>query len=116
MAVLNFAAPILPGKLEQWRAWQGQFAVGGPQRAEWEDQMRRYKVTRQVVSLQQTPNGDFVIVLFEGADPGAVMAGMAGSDNEFDKSFAKHIMEVHGIDVSQPPAGPMSGIILEVIV
>ena len=116
MAVLNFAAPILPGKLDQWRAWHAEFEVGGPRRAGWEDQMRRYKVTRHVVSLQQTPHGDFVIVLFEGADPGAVMAGMAGSDNEFDKWFAKNIMEIHGIDVSQPPLGPMSEMILEVVV
>ena len=57
-----------------------------------------------------------MVVLFEGDDPGAVMAGMAGSSNEFDKWFAQQINEIHGTDVSAPPPGPMSEALLEVIV
>ena len=44
-----------------------------------------------------------MIVLFEGEDPGAVFAGLANSDNEFDKVFAAKIKEVHGVDVSESP-------------
>ena len=42
-----------------------------------------------------------------------MIVGLANSDNEFDKYFAAHIMEVHGIDVSQPPPGPPSEVGLE---
>ncbi len=114
MAVFQFAAPILPGKLDQWRAFNNNFLPNGPKRAEWEDQMRRYKISRQCVSLQQTPHGDYVVVFFEGDDPTAMMAGLGASQNEFDKWFAKQVLEVHGMDVSQPPPGPMSELVTEV--
>ncbi len=113
MAVLNASFPILPGKFEQWQEWHNQFVPGGSQRAEFEDQMKRYGITRQVVSLQRTPHGDFVVVLFEGDEPGAMMAGLGSSDNEFDKGFAAHILEVHGVDITQPMPGPVSEVVLE---
>jgi len=75
--------------------------------------MRRSGITRQVVSLQRTPMGDFVNVFFEGDDPAAVMKTMAMSDNAFDKKFAAMVMEVHGIDVTKPPPGPMSEVTVE---
>jgi hypothetical protein len=75
--------------------------------------MRRGGITRQVVSLQRTPMGDFVNVFFEGDDPAAVMKAMAHSDNAFDSAFAAMVSEVHGIDVTQPPPGPMSEVVLE---
>ncbi len=112
MAVLNAAFPILPVKFDDWQTWHNQFIADGPQRDGWEDQMRRYGITRQLVSIQRTPHGDFVIVLFEGDDPGAVFAGLASSDNEFDRAFAAKIKEVHGVDVSEPPP-PISELVLE---
>jgi len=113
MAVLQFVAPILPGKYEQWRAFHDNFLSGGAKRADWEDQMRRYDIQRQCVSLQRTPNGDFVVLFFEGDEPGAMMAGIGNSDNEFDKWFARQVKEIHGIDVSQPHAVPISELVLE---
>ena len=58
--------------------------------------------------------GDFVNVFFEGEKPEAVMAGMAGSSNEFDKWFAGKVLELHGIDVSKPPPGPMAEVVLDI--
>ncbi len=113
MAVLNAALPLLPGKSDVNLAFIDEISPGGPRRAEWEDHNKRYGITRQVVSHQKTPHGDFVVVFFEGDDPGAMMAGLANSDNEFDKYFASHIMEVHGIDVSKPPPGPPAEVVLE---
>ena len=113
MAVLNFSAPILPGKFDQWKSFHDQFESGGAHRAEWEDQMRRYGITRQCVSLQRTPHGEFVNVFFEGDDPGAMMAGLGTSTNEFDMWFAGQIKEVHGIDPAVPPPGPIAELILE---
>ena len=113
MAVLNAAFPILPGQFDQWETWHNQFVPGGSQRAEFEDQMQRYGISRQVVSLQRTPHGDFAVVLFEGDEPGAMLAGLGNSDNEFDKGFAAHVKKFHGVDVTQPPPGPVSEVVLE---
>ena len=92
MAVLNVSAPILPGKFDQWKAFHDLFVSGGARRAEFENQMQRYGITRQCVSLQRTPNGDFVNVFFEGDDPAALMAGLGTSDDEFDQWFAQQVI------------------------
>ena len=113
MAVLQLVAPILPGKYDQWRTWHDNFVPGGSKRAEWKDQMQRYNITRQCVSLQRTPHGDFVVLFFEGPDPGAMMAGLGNSDNEFDKWFAQQVKEIHGIDTTEPPPGPISELVAE---
>ena len=86
---------------------------GGAKEADFEDLMKRSGITRQCVSLQQTPMGDFVVVFFEGPNPGAVMASLGSSTNEFEKWFAQNIKELHGIDASQPPPGPMSELVLD---
>ncbi|MDA1189320.1 MAG: hypothetical protein O2854_06560 [Chloroflexi bacterium] len=113
MAVLNFAAPILPGKLKQWQAFHDEFKLGGPRRKEWEAQMKRAGITRQVVSLQKTPMGEFTVVFFEGPDPAAVMKNMATSSDPFDKWFALQIKEIHGIDVKNPAPGPISQFMMD---
>ena len=42
------------------------------------------------------------------------MAGLVGSDNEFDKWFAQNIKEIHGIDMEHAPPGPISEVVLEI--
>tara|TARA_B100000780_G_scaffold235252_1_gene175826 strand:+ start:434 stop:712 length:279 start_codon:yes stop_codon:yes gene_type:complete len=50
--------------------------------------------------LQETPNGDFIIITYEGDDPEASFAKiMQNMPPEFG-DFAK---EVHGLDVNAPP-------------
>ena len=113
MAVLNITAPILEGKFDAWKEFHDSLKPGGENHENWKNQMQRTGITRQVVSLQRTPMGDFVNVFFEGDDPAALMKTVGSSDNEFDKKFAAWVMEVHGIDVSEPPPGPMSEVVLD---
>ncbi len=113
MAIVNAAFPILEGKTEAWQAWADTLIPGGADRAAWEDQLNRYGITRHFVSLQKTPHGDSIIVFFEGNNPGAMLAGLAASDNEYDKAFARHIMEIHGVDVRMLPPGPPAEVKLE---
>jgi len=35
------------------------------------------------------------------------MPKLAASRNEFDILFKEHLLAVHGMDVTQPPPGPM---------
>ena len=75
----------MPGKFDQWKELHATMAKGGKNEEAWKAQMRRYGVQRQYASLQKTPMGDFVVLFFEGDEPGAMMAGLGSSDNEFDK-------------------------------
>lgn len=113
MAVINAAFPILPGKTDAWQAWADEISPGGPRRADWEDHNRRYGLTRQVAPLQRTPTGDFVAVFWEGDNPGAMMAAITESENEFDKWFLNHMGEIHGLNPAEMPPGPPAEVKLE---
>ena len=58
--------------------------------------------------LQQTPQGDFVVVVQEGDNIDKAMGIIGASNDQFDIWFRKQVLDVHGIDLSQPLPGPMS--------
>ena len=54
MTAITFAVPILPGKTEAWK--QAVSEIHGPRKNEYEESRRRMGVTREVVSLQPSPD------------------------------------------------------------
>jgi len=104
MAMLAMAAPILPGKLDRWQELKAQLM--GPRRDEYEASRRRMGVQEQSF-LQRTPNGDLVILVFEGSDPAGAMAKMAGSKDPFDEWMAQQALEIHGLDLHHLGSMPM---------
>ena len=50
--------------------------------------------------LQESPDGDFVILTFEGADP---VAGWSKIMENLLDEFAAAAKELHGMDVNAPP-------------
>ena len=101
MPLIAMTFPILPGKKEAWLAMMDQIS-SEPMRSEFVASREAAGVQERTF-LQETPNGDFVIVTLEGDDPLAAFAAiMENSPPEFAE-FAK---EVHGLDMSQPPAPP----------
>ncbi len=105
MAVTTFAAPLLPGTTEAWK--QAAAEMTGPRRVEFEESRKRMGLTREVVSLQQTPEGDYVVVYLEGDDPSSVVSRYLNSDEPFDRWFAETILiGTHGMDASQGPPPP----------
>ena len=101
MAIFQFAAPILPGKLDMWKAFNKE--ILGPRKDEIEAVMRGAGVTRQVASLQQTPMGDLAVVMIEGDNPAAFMQGMAQATDDFGTWFKGQVKEIHGMDLEGPP-------------
>ena len=105
MPAITFAVPILPGKTEIWK--QAASEMIGPRKSEHDESRRRMGVTREVVSLQQTPEGDYVVVCLEGDDPAGVVSKYLNSDAPFDRWFAETILSgTHGLDASHPPPPP----------
>ena len=68
---------------------------------------QRHSLTRHAAWLAETPMATMEAVLQEGPGGDAFMKTLGESTHEFDKWFAGKIKEVHGIDVNQPPPGPM---------
>jgi hypothetical protein len=106
MAFVAMAIPILPGKTARWREMQAKLAAG-PMKAAL-DASRKKAGVHERTFLQQTPNGDLVIVTLEtadGSDPMAAFGRMIADPTL--KEFTAWIAEVHGVDpAGPPPAAP----------
>jgi len=100
-----FAVPIVPGKLDAWKAWAAELT--GPRKAEFEDMNARYNLTDHRAWLQTTPDGQHMsVVLVDGPGADDLMSTLATSENGFDAWFRAGISEVHGIDFSGPLPPP----------
>ncbi len=72
-----------------------------------------YQVSRKKLGVRErsfhqvTPMGEMIIVTLEGENPQEAFSKFASGDDEFTKWFTKKVSEIHGIDLSAPPPGPM---------
>ena len=104
LAMLALAIPILPGQTERWRRFAGDLQ-GGRREA--------YRASRQQLGIreraffQATPQGDLVTIVLEGDNPAAAFAGFGAGDDEFTRWFVQEVQAVHGVDLRQPPPGPL---------
>ncbi len=98
MALVAFAAPILPGKMEQWRQFISE--TQGPRYNDFKASRDRYGVHERSF-LQQTPQGDMVIVTLEGNDPVSAFQKMARDQDPFTRWFVQQVLEIHGFDLSK---------------
>ena len=98
-------APIQAGKLDTWKKWVAELT--GPRKVEWADFNKRYALTTHDAWLAETPTGPAVIAIHGGPGSDTFMQKLGKSTNAFDKWFAGKIKEIHGMDVSAPPPGPM---------
>ena len=98
MALLSMCIPILPGKKDKWREMMNNMNEA-PLKAEM-DKSREQAGVHERSFLQETPNGDFVILTFEGENPvegfGKIMAAA-------DEHFAEFALDIHGLDMKGPP-------------
>lgn len=95
MPMLAMCMPILPGKLDKWKAMMEQVNAT-PDFAN----SRETAGVHERSFLQQTPAGDFLIITMEGNDPAASWAQIVST---MPPEFAEFAAEVHGLDVSAPP-------------
>jgi hypothetical protein len=104
MALLAMAIPIPADKIEKWRAFVAE--VNGPRKAELASNRKKHGV-RERTFHQQTPMGDFVVVTLEGDDPAGAFKKFGQGDDAFTKWFAAQVKDIHGVDVTAPPPGPL---------
>jgi hypothetical protein len=100
MEKLGVAAPILPGRLAQWRQMVDELRRRSDEHAR---SMKAKGLSREDLWLQQTPIGDTVVLYMEGEELASYMKKIFESDTPFDRWFAQQLREVHGIDPAQPP-------------
>ena len=102
MASYAFTAPVLPGKLEQWKKYIVE--LKGARAKDLKASRKRAGVKTERVWLQKTPMGDFAVVYLEAKDIGKVFQTFMTSTDPFDVWFRKEVLQaVHGMDPSKPP-------------
>jgi hypothetical protein len=104
MAMLAMAFPIPAGKTEQWKKFISELT--GARKAEFAASRRSLGV-RERTFLQQTPHGDMVLVTLEGDHPETAFAEFGKQTDPFAVWFKQQVREIHGMDLSAPPPGPM---------
>lgn len=104
------AVPILPGKTEQWKKFADD--LKSRYNKDFKESRKRMGVQERSF-LQHTPMGDLVIVTIEGKDPQKAFEEFSKGTDEFTKWFNSQVKEIHGIDLSQPPAGSLPELIIE---
>ena len=108
--IFAIAIPILPGKEAEWRKWHQELTTS--RYNDFASSRKKLNVHERSF-LQHTPMGDLVIVTLEGDNPQAAFAQFAAADDEFTRWFKEGVKNAHGIDLSQPPPGPMPELIID---
>ena len=99
MARYAFPVPVLPGKVAR-----SVSDVYKGRQAEYEESRRQKGMTLERVYVMPTPMGDFVTVYLESdGDYETTLRLIATSTLPIDVDFRAAVLEVHGIDTSQPP-------------
>jgi hypothetical protein len=106
MAMYAFVVPVLPGMEERNRRFAAE--LQGPRNAEFRASRERAGTDVERVWMQATPTGTVSIVYLEADDLGRAFGTFATSQAPFDVWWRQQILEIHGIDLSQPLPGPMN--------
>lgn len=94
MESASWFLPILPDKVEDWKAFTVESET---RRGEHARSRRRAGITREVASLVQTPQGSFTCVFLEADDVARALKIMLESDDPYDKWFFDNATKLHGI-------------------
>ena len=111
MTSVCLALPILPGQGDAYRQFAAELT--GPRLAEMEDAQRRFATSRELWFHQQTPDGDLALLYFECEDPEKVFVGLATSDGAFEVWFRDQVKRITGVDLAEPPSGPLPATVLD---
>lgn len=100
----------MPGKTDQWLKFTSE--LRGAKNKQFIESRKKNNVHERTF-LQKTPNGDFVIVTLEGADPMAGMMGFVNSNDDFTNWFIKEANEIHGFNLRDMANMPMPELIID---
>jgi len=102
-----FALPLVSGKTDAARAFFMR-DLEGPRKSQFVASEQRIGITKESWYLQQTPNGDLFVAYMESPDFAKALSLFGQSLDEFDVWFKQQMADVTGIDLNNPPSGPLS--------
>lgn len=110
MSLMALAFPIQPGKVEAWREWADE--LNGPRRREYAASRDRVGIHERTF-LQSTPQGDIVVVTFEGEDAADALRKLADANDPFTVWFRDKVKEIHGVDLAKVTKQPAPMLVID---
>ena len=104
MPVLAMALPVPPGKTQALE----QHIAEAVEHEDFEDTLKGFGILHESWHIQETPQGDLLIMVFEADDPLAMLGDFSQSEKDLPVMQKEFLKETLGIDLTQPPPGPPS--------
>ena len=101
-----FALPVLEGKTEDARAFFKELET--QRKSAYATSEQRINITKESWHIQQTPQGDLLLAYIESPHFADALSKFSQSRDEFDQWFKGRMAEVTGVDLNNPPPGPLS--------
>ena len=100
------AVPVLPNRADGAIAFMKELETS--RRSEYEASERRIGITKEVWFLARGANGDQLLAYMESPAFAQALAQFAQSQDAFDQWFKQRLAAVTGVDLNNPPSGPLS--------
>jgi hypothetical protein len=101
-----FALPVLEGNTEDARAFFKELET--QRKSAYAASEQRINITKESWHIQQTPQGDLLLAYIESPNFADALSKFSQSHDEFDQWFKGRVAEVTGVDLNNPPPGPLS--------
>jgi hypothetical protein len=76
-------------------------------KAEYDASERRIGITKEAWFLAPLPSGDHLIAYIESEDFMKALEMFVSSQDKFDLWFKRRLADSTGLDLNQPPSGPL---------
>lgn len=100
MRACTFALLLLPGKQEAWRRWLQEMQE--TYRSDYEAFRQWLGITKLGVWLTETPGESAMIVQIEAEVLETLLPKLVASGLPFARWVRQQVLELHGLDVTQP--------------
>lgn len=106
-----FAAPILPGRSEEWRRFLQELME--LRRPEYEEWRRRLGISQERVWVAETGHSHVAVVTVVAAQPEQVLTRLATSELAVDHWYRAQLLALQGFDLTKPLSRASPELVLE---
>ena len=101
MEQICLVLPILPGKSQEARTFQGE--LDGPRKADYDVSERRIGITKEAWFIAPVAEGEQFVAYIETGDFGKAFQLFVESREPFDLWFKERLADATGVDLNDPP-------------
>lgn len=98
------ALPIQTGKSDDARSFMQELES---RKAEYGASEKRIGITKEAWFLAPLPSGDHLVAYMESEDFMKALEMFVSSKDDFDLWFKRRLANSTGLDLNQPPSGPL---------